>query len=115
MRIPRIAAAAAVTAALALPVVTAATANAAAPAAVSASDPCNKTGPYEIHDASAVTIRSKATAKSTALGTLYKSHAFTVHQTTKTGSWVYLTDKKTGVTGWVSGTYVYPDVYTCLH
>ncbi|MEV3952553.1 hypothetical protein AB0K57_33870, partial [Streptomyces halstedii] len=33
---------------------------------------------------------------------------------TKTGSWVYITDKKSGVTGWVSGTYVYRTVYMCL-
>ncbi|MEU6964296.1 SH3 domain-containing protein [Streptomyces chrestomyceticus] len=115
MRISRIAAAAAVTAAVALPAVTVATANAAAPATVTASSACNKTGPYKIHDASAVTIRSKATTNSTALGTLYTSHKFTVHKTIKTGSWVYITDKNTGVTGWVSGTYVYPTVYTCLH
>ncbi|RSO24304.1 SH3 domain-containing protein [Streptomyces sp. WAC 06725] len=115
MRISRIAAAAAVTAAVALPIATASTASAASPAtAVTASDPCGKVGPYKVH-ASAVTIRSKASAKSTALGLLYKGHKFTVHKATTYGEWVYITDKSTGVTGWVSGIYVYPDVSTCLH
>ncbi|MFI0711313.1 SH3 domain-containing protein [Streptomyces inhibens] len=114
MRLSRIAAAAAVTAAIALPAVTAPAANAAAPATFAASASCDKVGPYKVH-ASAVTIRSKASSKSTAVGILYKSHKFTVHKTTKSGSWVYITDKKTGVKGWVSGVYVYPTVYTCLH
>ncbi|MFI7094806.1 SH3 domain-containing protein [Streptomyces lydicus] len=114
MRLSRIAAAAAVTAAIALPAVTAPAANAAAPATFAASASCDKSGPYKVH-ASAVTIRSKPSSKSTAVGILYKSHKFTVHKTTKTGSWVYITDKKTGVKGWVSGVYVYPTVYTCLH
>ncbi|MFJ8676306.1 SH3 domain-containing protein [Streptomyces sp. NPDC093589] len=115
MRLSRIAAAAAVTAAIALPAVTAPAANAAAPATVAASASCHKADPYKIHHASAVTIRSKKSSKSAALGVLYKSHKFTVHKTTKYGEWVYITDKKTGVKGWVSGTYVYPTVYTCLH
>ncbi|MEU3975229.1 SH3 domain-containing protein [Streptomyces bacillaris] len=63
---------------------------------------------------SAVAIRSKASSKSTAAGALYRSHKFTVHKRVKTGSWVYITDKRTGVTGWVSGTYVYRTVYMCL-
>ncbi|MFJ6752197.1 SH3 domain-containing protein [Streptomyces sp. NPDC091266] len=114
MRISRIAAAAAVSAAIVLPAVTATTANAAAPATVAASTSCHKTDPYKVNGTSAVTIRSKASSKSTAVGVLYKSHKFTVHKTTKTGSWVNITDKKTGVKGWVSGTYVFPTVYTCL-
>ncbi|MEU8784857.1 SH3 domain-containing protein [Streptomyces sp. NPDC048637] len=115
MRLPRIAAAAAVTAAIALPAVTAPAANAAAPTAAVASASCHKADPYKVHHASAVTIRSKASSKSTALGVLYRSHKFTVHKATKYGEWVYITDKNTGVKGWVSGTYVYPVVYTCLH
>ncbi|QFR02572.1 SH3 domain-containing protein [Streptomyces phaeolivaceus] len=67
--------------------------------------------PYKVH-ASAVTIRSKATTKSTAVGVLYKSHKFTVHK--KSGNWLYITDKSTGVKGWVSGTYVYRDTRMCL-
>ncbi|HEY9329331.1 MAG TPA: SH3 domain-containing protein [Streptomyces sp.] len=114
MRITRVAAAAAVCAALALPAVAATAANAAAPGAVVASDSCHKADPYKVHGTSAVTIRSKASSKSTAVGVLYRTHKFTVHKNTKTGSWVYITDKKTGVTGWVSGTYVYQTVYMCL-
>ncbi|MFF9785712.1 SH3 domain-containing protein [Streptomyces nigrescens] len=115
----RIAVLSATAAALALPVLSAPAANAApahAPTAVTASakaGPCDRVGPYKVH-ANSVTIRSKPTTKSTALGVLYKSHKFTVHSTTKTGSWVNVTDKKTHVRGWVSGQYVYPTVYTCL-
>jgi hypothetical protein len=32
----------------------------------------------------------------------------------KSGNWLYITDKTTGVNGWVSGTYVYRDVRMCL-
>jgi hypothetical protein len=45
-------------------------------------------------------------------GVLYRSHKFTVHK--KSGNWLYITDKTTGVKGWVSGTYVYRDVRMCL-
>ncbi|MFD3959829.1 MULTISPECIES: SH3 domain-containing protein [Streptomyces] len=114
MRITRVAAAAAVCAALALPVVTATAANAAVPGSVAVSASCRKADPYKVHGTSAVIIRSTASSKSTAVGVLYRSHKFTVHKKTKTGSWVYITDKKSGVTGWVSGTYVYRTVYMCL-
>ncbi|MFF1280641.1 SH3 domain-containing protein [Streptomyces sp. RM1] len=102
--------------ALALPVLSATTASAApAPAAVTAAPASSCSSqpplPYEVHTA-AVTIRSKATTKSTALGVLYKSHRFSVHK--KSGNWLYITDKTTGVKGWVSGTYVYRDVRMCL-
>ncbi|MEV4449504.1 SH3 domain-containing protein [Streptomyces mirabilis] len=100
--------------ALALPVLSATTAS-AAPAAVSAvpASSCSSLPPlpYEVH-AKAVTIRSKASSKSTALGVLYKSHKFSVAK--KSGNWLYITDKTTGVKGWVSGTYVYRDVRMCL-
>ncbi|MFD5112329.1 SH3 domain-containing protein [Streptomyces sp. NPDC058391] len=67
--------------------------------------------PYEVHT-KAVTIRSKATTKSTAVGVLYKTHKFSVAK--KSGNWLYITDKTTGVKGWVSGTYVYRDARMCL-
>jgi len=67
--------------------------------------------PYAVH-ASAVTIRSKASSKSTALGVLYKRHTFSVSK--KSGNWLYITDKTTGVKGWVPGTYAYRDVRMCL-
>ncbi|ROQ70192.1 SH3 domain-containing protein [Streptomyces sp. 840.1] len=114
MRIHRVATAAAVCAAVALPAVTATAAHAAVPGTVAVSTSCHKTGPYEMHGTSAVTIRSKASSNSTAVGVLYRRHKFTVHKKTKTGSWVHITDKKTGVAGWVSGTYVYRTVYMCL-
>ncbi|MFI0119870.1 SH3 domain-containing protein [Streptomyces globisporus] len=114
MRITRVAAATAVCAALVLPAVTATAANAAVPGSVAVSASCRKADPYKVHGTSAVIIRSKASSKSTAVGILYRSHKFTVHKKTKTGSWVYITDKKSGVTGWVSGTYVYRTVYMCL-
>ncbi len=116
MRSTRIAISAAMLGALALPVLSATTAN-AAPVATAAtvasynSCPSLPPLPYEVH-AKAVTIRSKATTKSTAVGVLYKSHKFTVHK--KSGNWLYITDKTTGVKGWVSGTYVYRDVRMCL-
>ncbi|MGW3937423.1 SH3 domain-containing protein [Streptomyces sp. NBC_00024] len=86
---------------------------AAASTAASIATPCPDLPPlpYKVH-ASAVTIRSKATTKSTAVGVLYKSHKFTVHK--KSGNWLYITDKSTGVKGWVSGTYVYRDTRMCL-
>ncbi|WP_435863093.1 SH3 domain-containing protein [Streptomyces massasporeus] len=102
--------------ALALPVLSATTASAATvPTAATAAPAvsCHNLPslPYTVH-AKAVTIRSKASSKSTALGVLYKRHKFTVHK--KSGNWVYITDKTTGVKGWVSGTYVYRDVRMCL-
>ncbi|WP_433456109.1 SH3 domain-containing protein [Streptomyces sp. CA-142005] len=93
--------------ALALPVLTATTASAAPASSCSSQPPL----PYEVHT-KAVTIRSKATTKSTALGVLYRSHKFSVAK--KSGNWLYITDKTTGVKGWVSGTYVYRDVPMCL-
>ncbi|MEU7080918.1 SH3 domain-containing protein [Streptomyces sp. NPDC046409] len=115
MRSTRIAISAAMLGALAVPVLSATTAS-AAPAAVAAAPASSCSSlpplPYEVHTA-AVTIRSKATTKSTALGVLYRSHKFTVHK--KSGNWLYITDRTTGVKGWVSGTYVYRDVRMCLN
>ncbi|NNN35489.1 SH3 domain-containing protein [Streptomyces sp. S3(2020)] len=104
----RIAISAAVLGALALPLASATTASAAT---TIASCPATRPLPYTVHT-KAVTLRSEATTKSTALGVLYRSHKFTVHKSS--GNWHYLTDKTTGVTGWVSGTYVYRDVAMCL-
>ncbi|MES9558066.1 MULTISPECIES: SH3 domain-containing protein [unclassified Streptomyces] len=113
MRSTRIAVSAAMLGALALPVLSATTASAAPVAASALASSCSSLPPlpYEVHT-KAVTIRSKATTKSTALGVLYRSHKFTVHK--KSGNWLYITDKTTGVKGWVSGTYVYRDVRMCL-
>lgn len=113
MRSTRIAASAAMLGAVALPLLSAPTASAvSAPTAAMATD-CSYLPPlpYAVH-ADAVTIRSKATATSTSLGLLYKSHKFTVSRTS--GNWHYITDKTTGVKGWVSGTYVYRDARMCL-
>ncbi|MFJ8676307.1 SH3 domain-containing protein [Streptomyces sp. NPDC093589] len=114
MRSARLATTVAVLGALAIPVITATAAD-AAPASTSfaASRPCDRPGPWVI-DTKAVAIRSKASPKSAALGVLYKSHKFTVHKATKSGSWVHITDKTTGVKGWVSATYVHRQVYMCL-
>ncbi|MFD9967720.1 SH3 domain-containing protein [Streptomyces sp. NPDC059011] len=116
MRSTRIAISAAMLGALALPVLSATSAIAAPVASAVPAAPASSCSslpplPYEVH-AKAVTIRSKATTKSTALGVLYKSHKFTVHK--KSGNWLYITDRTTGVKGWVSGTYVYRDVRMCL-
>ncbi|CBG70370.1 MULTISPECIES: SH3 domain-containing protein [Streptomyces] len=101
--------------AIALPMLSTTPASAAPAAASTATSitPCPDLPPlpYKVH-ASAVTIRSKATTQSTAVGVLYKSHKFTVHK--KSGNWLYTTDKSTGVKGWVSGTYVYRDTRMCL-
>ncbi|MFE9367797.1 SH3 domain-containing protein [Streptomyces sp. NPDC006978] len=114
MRSTRIAVSAAMLGALALPVLSATTAS-AAPAAVAAvaASSCSSLPPlpYTVHT-KAVTIRSKASSKSTALGVLYKGHKFSVSK--KSGNWLYITDKTTGVKGWVSGSYVYRDVRMCL-
>lgn len=115
MRSTRIAISAAMLGAVALPLLSAPTATAAtAPtAATVASSGCYSLPPlpYTVHTA-AVTIRSRATTQSTALGVLYRSHRFTVHK--KSGNWLYITDRTTGVKGWVSGTYVYRDARMCL-
>ncbi|MFB6554749.1 SH3 domain-containing protein [Streptomyces sp. NPDC005047] len=116
MRSTRIAVSAAVLGTLVLPALSTTAASAAAmPAAATAAPAvsCHNLPPlpYEVH-ASAVTIRSKASSSSTALGTLYRSHKFSVAK--KSGNWLYITDKTTGVKGWVSGTYVYRDVRMCL-
>jgi uncharacterized protein YgiM (DUF1202 family) len=100
--------------ALALPVASATAATAAptsAPSSVPATGPCDQPGPWVI-GTKAVTIRSKASATSTSVGILYRGHKFTVHKTS--GNWHYITDRTTGVKGWVSGTYVYRDVPMCL-
>ncbi|MFD4476460.1 SH3 domain-containing protein [Streptomyces sp. NPDC058471] len=114
MRSPRIAVSAAVLGALALPLVGATSASAAppqAPTSAPTSRACDRPGPWAVHT-KAVTIRSTASAKSTAVGVLYQGHHFTVGKTS--GNWHYITDKSTGVKGWVSGSYVYRDVYMCL-
>ncbi|MGW4441956.1 SH3 domain-containing protein [Streptomyces sp. NPDC004682] len=112
MRSTRIAVSAALLGTLALPALSATPASAAPAAAATAASSCSSRPlPYAVH-ATAVTIRSKATTKSTALGVLYASHKFSV--TKKSGNWLYITDKTTGVKGWVSGTYVYRDVRMCL-
>ncbi|MFJ4572089.1 SH3 domain-containing protein [Streptomyces sp. NPDC088846] len=113
MRSTRIAVSAAMLGALALPVLSATTASAAPIATAAPASSCSSLPPlpYEVHT-KAVTIRSKATTKSTALGVLYRGHKVTVHK--KSGNWLYITDKTTGVKGWVSGTYVYRDVRMCL-
>lgn len=114
MRSTRIAISAAMLGALALPVLSATTAS-AAPAALAAAPASSCSSlpplPYEVHT-TAVTIRSKASSKSTALGLLYKTHKFSVSK--KSGNWLYITDQSTGVKGWVSGTYVYRDARMCL-
>ncbi|MCQ9179117.1 SH3 domain-containing protein [Streptomyces sp. IBSBF 2953] len=109
----RIAVLAATAAAVALPLLSAPAAT-AVPQSVATAMPASSctTNPYlpwAVHGTSAVTIRSKATTKSTAVGVLYKSH-----KTTKGATWVYITDKNTKKTGWVSGKYVYRDVRMCL-
>ncbi|MDW4906753.1 SH3 domain-containing protein [Streptomyces sp. ADMS] len=118
MRSTRIAISAALLGALALPLASASAAT-AAPTSVATAVPASSCTskpylPWAVHGTNAVTIRKKATTKSTAVGILYKSHKFTVHKTTKGAKWVYITDKTTGVKGWVSGTYVYRDVRMCL-
>lgn len=110
MRSSRIAVCAAVLGALAL-ALAGATSASAAPAQAPASRACDRPGPWAVHT-QAVTIRSQASTKSTAVGVLYRSHTFTVHKTS--GNWHYITDKSTGVKGWVSGSYVYRDAYMCL-
>ncbi|MFI6289358.1 SH3 domain-containing protein [Streptomyces sp. NPDC051018] len=113
MRTRHITVTAAVIGALALPLPSVPAAQAAAPStAPTASRPCERPGPWVI-GTKAVTIRSKATTKSTALGILYNGQRFTVHKTS--GNWHQITNKATGVKGWVSGTYVYRDVRMCLN
>ncbi|GAA3246679.1 SH3 domain-containing protein [Streptomyces labedae] len=116
MRSTRIAISAAMLGALALPTLSATPASAATVPTAATATPavsCHNLPPlpYAVHT-KAVTIRSKASSKSTALGVLYKSHKFSVSK--KSGNWLYITDKTTGVKGWVSGTYVYRDVRMCL-
>ncbi|MGY5132366.1 SH3 domain-containing protein [Streptomyces nigrescens] len=114
MRSTRIAVSAAMLGVLALPIASAAVATAAPATAASSAQvarPCDRPGPWVI-GTKAVTIRSKASSKSSAVGILYRGHKFTVHKTR--GNWHYITDAHTGERGWVSGTYVYRQVYMCL-
>ncbi|GAA2254741.1 SH3 domain-containing protein [Streptomyces amakusaensis] len=112
MRTRRITVTAAVLGALALPPLSA-PAQAVTPS-VDSPGPrsCNRPGPWVI-GTKAVTIRSKTTTTSTAVGVLYKGQRFTVHKTS--GNWHHITNKTTGIKGWVSGTYVYRDVRMCLN
>ncbi|MEU6814047.1 SH3 domain-containing protein [Streptomyces sp. NPDC046860] len=113
MRSTRIALSATMLSALTLSVLSATAASAAPLTTATPDTSCSSLPPlpYKVH-AKAVTIRSKPTTKSTARGVLYPSHTFTVTQ--RSGSWLYITDKSTGVHGWVSGTYVYRDARMCL-
>lgn len=116
MRIRHTAALTVAGAALALPAVFAATAQAAAPAptVAPAVRTCNKPpGPWTLHT-SALNIRSKASTSGVILGILYKGQAFTVNSYTSGETWVNITDRATGVRGWVSGQYLYRIYYTCL-
>lgn len=115
MRSTRIAISAALLGALALPLpLVAATAANAAPVQAPAdlgNPSCTKPGPWRV-TAKAVKIRSKASANATVRGILYKGHKFTVHKTS--GKWRYITDRTTGVKGWVSAAYVYRPSGMCL-
>lgn len=114
MRLTRTALCTAALGTLALPMAGAAAASAApatAPASVPSIRDCDQPGDWTI-GTRAVTIRSRATTHSTALGILYQGHRFTVRATR--GDWHYLTDRTTGITGWVSGTYVYRNGSFCL-
>ncbi|MGQ4383598.1 SH3 domain-containing protein [Streptomyces sp. SAS_270] len=114
MRTTRFATSIAFLGAMALPVISAPGAMAApssAPASAPATRPCDRLGPWVI-GTKAMTIRSKATSRSAARGVLYRGLKFAVHKTH--GNWHYITDKTTGVKGWVSGTYVYREVYMGL-
>ncbi|MFF3412577.1 SH3 domain-containing protein [Streptomyces sp. NPDC002742] len=75
MRSTRIAISTAMLGALALPVLFATAASAATTVTAASAGSCSSLPPlpYEVH-AKAVTIRSKATTKSTALGVLYRDH-----------------------------------------
>ncbi|GAU70724.1 hypothetical protein SSP35_22_00270 [Streptomyces sp. NBRC 110611] len=105
MRSSQIAISAAVLGALALPVIGAPSAT-AAPASSPVTSEWHKPGPWKVHT-QAVVIYAKPDVNSTAVGVLYRGHTFTVHKTAKAAFWVYITDESTGVTGWVSGNYVY--------
>ncbi|OAR26731.1 hypothetical protein A8W25_31080 [Streptomyces sp. ERV7] len=114
MRFTRTALCTAALAALAIPAT--ATAASAAPATTATASTlltrdCDQPGEWAI-GTRAVTIRSRATTHSTALGILYRGHRFTVHSTR--GDWHYVTDRTTGITGWVSGAYVYRNASFCL-
>ncbi|MGV9790866.1 SH3 domain-containing protein [Streptomyces sp. NPDC003435] len=112
MRSTPIAISAALLGTLALPTLSATPASAEPAATATAASRCSSRPlPYAVH-AKAVTIRSRATTKSNALGLLYEGHKFSV--TKKSGNWLYITDKTTDVKGWVSSTYVYRDVRMCL-
>lgn len=113
MRTRHMTATAAVLGAFALPLLSIPAAHAVSPSAAPAAPrSCERPGPWVI-GTKAVTIRSQATTKATALGILYKGHKFTVHKTS--GNWHQITNKATGIKGWVSGTYVYRDVRMCLN
>lgn len=109
----RIAVSAAMLGAFALPVLSATTASAAPAATPAPASSCDSQPPlpYKVHT-KAVTIRSQATTKSTAVGVLSRSHKFSVAK--KSGNWLYIKDKSTGVKGWVSAKHVYRDVRMCL-
>ncbi|WP_217550069.1 SH3 domain-containing protein [Streptomyces sp. GbtcB6] len=113
MRSTRIAVPAALLGALALPLASAATASATpavAPASVTDST-CSKPGLRTL-TTKAVTIRAKASDNSKALGILYRGHKFTVHRPSDKRR--YTTDETTGVTGWISSTYVHHPADVCL-
>ncbi|MGK4906451.1 SH3 domain-containing protein [Streptomyces albus] len=113
MRASRLTLCAAMIGALALPTFAATSANAAPQSAptTAITRSCHDPGPWVV-GTKAVTIRSKPSKKSTSVGILYRGHKFSVHKTR--GKWRHITDKTTGVKGWVSAAYVYRDSRMCL-
>ncbi|MET9374015.1 SH3 domain-containing protein [Streptomyces sp. NPDC002992] len=112
MRFARTALCAVALASVAIPAATTVAAAAtAAPASLPLVRDCDRPGPWTI-GTSAVNIRKSPTTRSSVVGVLYRSHRFTVHSSR--GGWHYITDRTTGVKGWVSGSYVYRDAYMCL-
>lgn len=114
MRTSRIAVTATVPGALSLPFAGASSAHAAQPTAAPASTSsyCTDPGPWAVHGTSAVKIRSHPSSKSAALGVLHKLHSFKVKK--KSGGWVYVTNKTTGMKGWIAGKYAYRAAGMCL-
>jgi uncharacterized protein YgiM (DUF1202 family) len=107
----RLLAGAAITLALAAGPAALAAAPASAAAPTGVDTPCRPPGPWTIRTA-AINIRSKPTTHSTVLGVLYKGQKFKVYSSN--GYWVHIKDLTTGVTGYVSETYLNRTYYTCL-
>ncbi|MCA1223748.1 SH3 domain-containing protein [Streptomyces sp. 8L] len=77
-----------------------------APAATCGSKPTTNQKTAASFNTSGVNIRSGPSTSCTVLGSGYPGQSVTLRCSASSGDWAYVTDKTTGITGWVDGDYL---------